>query len=200
VQVFGVIAAAAGIEHGVGELRQGAIPPPALVFQSWPDTPAFEVLAGEPALTLLPDLRLAGVATILVSLALAAWAVAYTRTPRAALGLAGIALVLLVVGGGFGPPLVGAITGFVAALPAAREGGAATRLLARASGWALAVAASSYLALVPGVPLLHEFAGFENDMLTYGLMALAFGGLALALAAARARDAVTARAGGANQS
>jgi hypothetical protein len=50
VQVFGVIAAAAGIEHGVGELRQGAIPPPALVFQSWPDAPAFEVLAGEPAL------------------------------------------------------------------------------------------------------------------------------------------------------
>jgi hypothetical protein len=56
VSVFGVVAALAGIEHGVGALRQGAVAPSTVVIESWPDTASFEVVGGEPAMTLVPNL------------------------------------------------------------------------------------------------------------------------------------------------
>jgi hypothetical protein len=54
ISIFGILAGLAGMEHGVGEIRQGSTRPDTLLIQSWPDTAAFAVLAGEPALTVLP--------------------------------------------------------------------------------------------------------------------------------------------------
>lgn len=54
VATFGVLAALAGIEHGVGEIAEGSGAPPGVVFRSWPDTAGFTVLDGEPAMTLVP--------------------------------------------------------------------------------------------------------------------------------------------------
>ena len=70
IATFGLLAALAGVEHGVGELRQVPLPPPGLVFESWPDVPAFAVLGGEPALTVLPSLAVSGLLTIVVALVL----------------------------------------------------------------------------------------------------------------------------------
>ena len=67
------MAAFAGLEHGVGELTQPNTDPGSLLIESWPHVAAFESLGGEPAVTLIPDLRVAGVVTVLSSLALGWW-------------------------------------------------------------------------------------------------------------------------------
>lgn len=63
ITAFGVVVALAGIEHGVGELLQGATRPDGLFIESWPDTAAFEILSGEPAMTVVPSLLAARRAT-----------------------------------------------------------------------------------------------------------------------------------------
>jgi hypothetical protein len=42
---FGALAAFTGIEHGLGEISQGSVAPPAVVFQSWPHVSAFDPLS-----------------------------------------------------------------------------------------------------------------------------------------------------------
>lgn len=72
-------------------------------------------------MSLIPSFRLSGIATISLSLALAVWAIRASGRHRG-LGMLALALPLLLVGGGFGPPLVAGIAGFFAAL--ARPAGA----------------------------------------------------------------------------
>jgi len=116
VAVFGSLAALAGIEHGVGELLQGSGRPAGLVIQSWPDSAFFRIQSGEPALTVVPDLLAAGILTIAVSLVLLVWSVAFVQRRHGGLVLIGLSLVLLLVGGGFGPPLLGTLVGLTAVL------------------------------------------------------------------------------------
>ena len=73
------MAAPAEVEHGVGELMQPSTVAGSVLIESWPDVAAFERLSGEPAITLILDLRVSGEVTILSSLALGWWAV---RTGR----------------------------------------------------------------------------------------------------------------------
>lgn len=70
ISIFGIVVGLAAIEHGVGEVSQGSARPASLLIQSWPDTAAFTVLAGEPALTVLPTFLLSGILTVIVGLAL----------------------------------------------------------------------------------------------------------------------------------
>ena len=72
---FGAIMALAGMEHGIGEILQGNVAPGGLMIQSWPESAFFHNLAGEPAMTVLPDLLLTGVLAVIVSLALLIWSV-----------------------------------------------------------------------------------------------------------------------------
>src|SRR5512133_1654959 len=58
---LGVLVGFAGVEHGIGGLLQGPGKPGSVVIQSWPDTRAFAPLSGEPAMTMVPDLVVAGV-------------------------------------------------------------------------------------------------------------------------------------------
>ena len=101
------VAGAAGIEHGGGAILQGNVAPAGVFIESWPDAPAYEILSGEPAMALVPNLLASGVLTVLVSLVLVVWSVRYVGWPRGGLVLIGISVVLLLVGGGFGPPILG---------------------------------------------------------------------------------------------
>lgn len=189
VGVFGVLAALAGMEHGVGEILQGPVAPDALVFRSWPTCQAFEILDGEPAFTVLPDLLVSGIATVVVAAMVAAWAVAGMRRKHGSLVLAALSLLLFVVGGGFGPPLLGIILGVGSsrlAAPPLRPT-RASRVMARAWPWALGAGVLGYLGLVPGTLVLHMVWGKPSPALVYGLMVMAFGGVLLALAGARSR-------------
>ena len=156
IATFGVLAALAGVEHGVGELWRGPVPPPGLVIQSWPDVPAFEVLGGSSALTVLPNLvrgphhrrggRVRG-------------GVGDPGPPSArGMVLLLLSVLLLVVGGGFGPPLIGIVLGIVAledpaarALPAAppRSAGPVVAVAAGPGGCWLSGAVAGHHRAVP---------------------------------------------------
>lgn len=189
VGVFGLLAALAGMEHGLGEILQGPVAPEGVVIRSWPGHEAFEIVGGEPAMTLIPNLLVSGVLTVVVSTVLAVWAVTGVQRRHGSLVLVGISLLLLAVGGGFGPPLLGVILGIGASGPGVppRKPGAITRVMARIWPWALGAGVTGYLGLVPGTLALHAVWGSPPDALVYGLIAMAFSGVLLALAGARAR-------------
>jgi hypothetical protein len=191
VAIFGVLVVAfAGIEHGVGEILQGSVAPAGLVIESWPDSEAFAILAGEPAMTLIPNLLLTGVLAVIVAIAVAIWSAGFVHRPHGGLVLIGLSVLLLLVGGGFGPPLVGIIAGIGATrigAPSQRPPGRALRALGQRWRWILGAGVFGYLALFPGMVLLSLVVDVPES-LVYGLSAFAFAALILALIAARARD------------
>jgi hypothetical protein len=190
VGALGALVGLAGVEHGVGEVLQGAGRPEGLMIESWPDVAAFEILAGEPAMTVVPDLLVTGVLAITVGLTVAVWSIWFVGRRRGGLVLIGLSVLLLLVGGGLFPPVIGIALGAVAA----RMGRAADtptrpwrRRLAPAWSWFLTASLVGYLGLMPGMVLASEW-GWANEVLVLGLGAVAFGGFALALVAAPAYD------------
>lgn len=193
VTALGLLAAAVGIEHGLGAIAQGTGAPPGLVFQSWPDAPSFESLDGEPALTLVPDLLATGILAVLTSVAIGIWTVWGARHPRWGLGLLVLSALLLLCGGGFGPPLLGTVAGLLATRAAhtwSTPGGHVTRVAARLWPWPLVVAVASFLTLVPGLQVLYAVRGPVGPELVGLLMVTAFTSTAVAVVVARARDRV----------
>lgn len=192
VRLLGAVAAFAGAEHGVGELTQAPREDTGLFITSWPHVAAFEPLGGEPAMTILPDVRLAGVFTVLVSVSLAWWVARAKATRSDGWILLGFSTLLLVGGGGFGPPLVTVALG-VALLCPVRSGarvaplGAARGAVARRWRQLLVLTVAAFLALVPGVVLL-AMAGIESGLLTATLPLVAFSGLLVTLTGARIHD------------
>jgi hypothetical protein len=195
VAVFGVVAGLAAVEHGVGEVAQGPVAPAGPVIESWPDVEAFQVLAGEPAMTLIGNLLLSGVLTIVVALVFSLWCLRFVARPRDGAVVVALSVLLLLVGGGFGPPLVGLLLGVATmrghvAKPRARS------LTGRAAPlWlpALVVAVAAYLALVPGAVVLDWALGVSSPASVAGLGVLAFAALTTALVAAVGRDRTAAR-------
>ncbi len=114
VTTFGVIAALAGFEHGVGEIMQGNRAPAGIMIESWPDLAFFEIVSGEPAMTIVPNLLLTGILAISVSLIICVWAIRFVQRSYGGLILILLSIILLLVGGGFGPPLLGIILGIAA--------------------------------------------------------------------------------------
>jgi hypothetical protein len=187
----GVLAAYAGVEHGVGELRQGPAELPDTVFESWPDDAAFEALDGEPAMSLLPTYQASGVATVVVAVLMGVWSIWFVDRRFGGAVLVVMSAVLLLVGGGFGPPLLGTVAGVTAmriGVRPARDRGPILRRLGRVWGWCLGVAVAAYLALVPGLPLLYTATGVSEPALVLVLTATAFGALCLAILGARGHD------------
>jgi hypothetical protein len=191
VLTFGLLAGLAGVEHGVGEILQGSVRPEGLAIESWPDSNAFEILGGEPALTVIPNLLMAGIATVIVAVAVVVWSFRFVNRRHGGLVLILLSALLLLVGGGFGPPLIGVIVGFGAtridATPRRRPGRFA-RTLGRVWPWILGAAVLGYLSLLPGTILLDQLLGVNNPVLVPTLSAFSFAGLILALGAARAED------------
>jgi len=191
VLAFGALAALAGIEHGVGAFLQGSVAPSSLVFESWPGTAGFEVVSGEPAMTLIPNLAVSGVLGILVASAVGIWAVWHVDRPRGGVVLIGLSVLLMMVGGGFGPPLIGLVAGATVTRIGRSGGqppGRARAALARVWPWLLGATLVGYLSLVPGMVLVSRFTGFSDPLVVSGLTVFSFTALILTLVAARAHD------------
>ncbi|MFC3893874.1 hypothetical protein ACFOWZ_20550 [Lentzea rhizosphaerae] len=191
VSTFGVLVGLAGIEHGVGEVLQGPVGPAGPVIQSWPDSKAFAILGGEPALTVIPNLLVTGIAAIVVAVAVLTWSVWFVDRRHGGLVLILLSVLLLLTGGGFGPPLIGIIIGIGAArigTAPRRRPGRVAHAVGRVWPWVLGAAVLGYLSLVPGTILLRQFLGVENSWLVAALTVFSFAGLVLALAAAHADD------------
>lgn len=190
VQVLGLVVSAMGAEHGAGEVLQGDRLLAGPVIQSWPDNRFFRIEAGEPAFTVLSHPVAAGVLTLVVAIvfALRVWLI--DRGAHLRRDLLGLSVVLFLVGGGFGPPLLGLAlampAGWVHRRPAVRRAGF-WPLLGAASGSLLAASVVGWLALVPGLPLLDVTVG-ASDALILPIFVAAATLSVLATMAARARD------------
>ena len=193
--VFGLIVALAGIEHGIGEILQGNTRPSSLVFESWPGSPFFEILSGEPAMSLIPNLLISGVLTVIFSLALLVWSILAMRTKSAAIGLILFSIILLLVGGGLGPPLMLLIVGLAATRIGRpfrwwRSQAPDSRVPLFARLWRPAVFAGvvGYLALLPGVPIAEQLVGPLDAGIVVAVIAFSFGSFFLSIIAALAFD------------
>ncbi|HEY0607216.1 MAG TPA: hypothetical protein VGD58_30135 [Herpetosiphonaceae bacterium] len=196
VASFGTLAGLAGIEHGIGEILQGNRAPAGLVIQSWPDAEFFRILNGEPALTIVPNLRLTGILAIGVSLLFLVWTTVFVQRKYGGVVLMLLSLILLLVGGGFGPPLLGVILGLVATrinAPLARAHTVLSpdllRWLSALWPWSLTAGVMAWLFLMPGSLLIHAFVGMTNPdwMVTIAMLA-AFSLLFTTIVTGFARD------------
>ncbi len=194
VRVLGVVAALAGLTSGIGLLLQRNAHTNSLLVRAWPGSDAFAPLDGEPALTGIPDLKVAGAMAALVALVLA-WRSVRVRAERSdAFVLIALSALLLISGGGFRPPLLAFLLG-LAVLLAARPAfgpvprGSTREALGRAWKPLLVLTTAAFLTLFPGVVLLRAVAGVDIPGLPAILTVLAFTWLAITLVAVLAADA-----------
>ncbi len=170
--VAGVLSGLGGITHGVGEVLQGNVAPAGIFIMSWTQGPIATNMGGEPAMTLVPHLLVTGLLATLVGLIIIAWSAFFV--PRRWGGLVSVLLstAMLLVGGGFAPPLIGILAG-VAGLginsPYAwwrSHLSVTTRhLLAQAWPWIFAAFVINGVFLVVGSVLLVYLSGFDNPEL-----------------------------------
>lgn len=195
VATFGALAGLVGIEHGIGALLQGNKAPGAIVFQSWPATAAFRILDGEPAMTLIPNLVASGVLAIFFSLLFFLSSVLFAQRKHGGLVLILLAFAMLLVGAGFGPPLLGLIMGIVATRINApltwwqtHLGTGPRHLLARLWPWSLGACLLAWLSMFPGTILLAQYFGVTDPNLVYAIAFCMFGLLFLTIIVGFARD------------
>ena len=195
VSAFGIMLGIAGIEHGIGEIFQGNIAPSGMVIKSWGESKLFSILAGEPAMTIIPNLLITGILAIIVSLSIMVWAVAFVQRKNGGLVLILLSILLLLVGGGFGPPLIGIIIGAAgtrinAPLPWWRKHLSVNtrRLLSKLWLWSLIASLLSYFYMFPVSIILWHLFGVYNPNIILSVSLFAFGSLLLAVFSGFARD------------
>ena len=148
-----------GIEHGIGEVLQGYGPTDGVYIQSWPHSPFFEIMSGEPAMSVVPNYLLTGVLSILSSCALLVVLVKSNHERRAMILLFVLLVVMLLTGAGFGPPVVGLIAASIAlkknsplkawsGFPAGFHG-----VLSALWPWSFAVCIIAWLMVFPGTAI-----------------------------------------------
>jgi len=103
VAVFGTYAGLLGMEHGYFETLQGNVAPTTLKIMavSGPGLPF--PFGHEPAMTLVPNFLVTGILAILVGLSIILWSVTFVQKKHGAVVLSLLSILLLLVGGGFGP-------------------------------------------------------------------------------------------------
>jgi hypothetical protein len=186
LSTFGALAGLAGIEHGIGESLQGNSAPDGIMIVSWPESELFRIVGGEPAMTIVPNLLVTGILAILVSLVFLVWVTMFVQQKYGGPVLILLSLVMLLVGGGFGPPLLGLILGVAATrinAPftwwRAHLSTSSRRALGKVWPWSFVAGVIAWLFLFPGSLLLDYFVGVTNPERTIAMAALTAFGLLL---------------------
>lgn len=195
ISTFGGFAGLMGIEHGIGEVLQGSKAPDGLVFASWPGSPFFDALGGEPAMSIVPNLLISGMLAILFSLAYTVWAVLLVKRKHSGWVLMALTIPMLLFGAGLFPPVLGLMVGAAATRIHApltwwrkHLSGRTRKLLGTLWPWLFGAALLTWLLMFPGVPVMDHFLGFFNENLIMTLLGGMFVFLILAGIAAFARD------------
>jgi hypothetical protein len=102
-----------GVLHGIGEVLQGSVAPNGIMIEAWP---ALRVVAGEPAMTLVPNFLLTGILAIVMGIIVTIWAAMFIEHKRGGLILILLSIAMLLVGGGLVPVLFGIAAGVIAAV------------------------------------------------------------------------------------
>lgn len=101
--VFGVYAGLLGMEHGYFEALQGnAVPKGLRILAVSPSELPFP-FGHEPAMTIIPTLLVTGILAIVFGLFIVIWAAVFVQKKNAGVILFLLSIILLLVGGGFGP-------------------------------------------------------------------------------------------------
>jgi hypothetical protein len=190
---LGVYAGLLGAAHGALEILQGSSAPGAFMIHAIgpPCQPELMWHGCFPAVTLVPSFRVTGILALAVSLAVAVWAALFVGRKRGGLVLIALALVMLPVGGGIIPVVIGIVAGAVGT----RIHAPPARLEARLSGRSLGALAElwpwplvAYFLWIPSQYALGTF--FNKLMLTnsFPALLLEFALLLLAVLAALAHD------------
>ena len=107
-KVVGILAGLIGVVHGFYETQQGSVAPGGIIITAIGNgCQGFNNCL--PAMTVVPNYLYSGILTIIVALLVIVWSAVRMRTRRGALGLALLSIVLLLVGGGLLPPLLGLV-------------------------------------------------------------------------------------------
>jgi hypothetical protein len=108
---LGIYAGLIAIQHGIFEILQGSRAPDGLMFNAigLPCQPETVWHACFPAMTLIPNLLVTGMATVLAGLGMVIWAVVFIGRKQSGLILGLLSLLVLLVGGGFVPVFIGMI-------------------------------------------------------------------------------------------
>ena len=107
---FGILAGLGGLTHGIGEVLQGSVKPDGIIINSWTQGPIASNMGGEPGMTIIPNLLATGILTTFVSLAIIVCA-ALMHDKKSGQILILLSVLMLLVGGGFGPPIIGILAG-----------------------------------------------------------------------------------------
>ena len=110
--MLGIFAGVGGASHGPGEILQGNMAPSGIIIEAWP---ALTLLAGEPAMTLIPSFSVSGILTVIIGVAVTVWTATTThiRSKGGALVLILLSVMMLFVGGGLIPPVFGVMAGII---------------------------------------------------------------------------------------
>ena len=103
-KIFGVLAGLGGLTHGIGEVLQGNVSTDGIWIYSWAQGPIATNMGGEPGITVVPNMLVTGILAIIVSLTLIVWSVVLIQKKRDGLILIVFSIIMLLVGGGVGPP------------------------------------------------------------------------------------------------
>jgi protein-S-isoprenylcysteine O-methyltransferase Ste14 len=157
VAFLGGYAGILGIQHGSFALLQGATAPAGVVFNAIgpPCQPEMVWHACFPAMTLIPNLRVTGIAAIIVGFLLLVWALRFVQRRHGGWALGLLAVLLLLVGGGFVPVFIGLVAAAASHGLQRPVAGSRFAAVARAWPWPLVVMAL----WLPGSWLLGHFFG-----------------------------------------
>ena len=109
--IFGVLAGLGGITHGIGETLQGNVAPSGITINSWTEGPIATTMGGDPAMTIVPNLLVTGMLTILISIVVMIFAAAFIQRKSGGVIQILLSIIMLLVGGGFAPPIIGILAG-----------------------------------------------------------------------------------------
>jgi hypothetical protein len=191
---FGILAGLGGLTHGIGEVLQGNVKPVGIIVDSWTQGPIATNMGGEPGMTIVPNLLVTGILTILVSLAVVACA-AFVRGRNSGRALILLSVTMLLVGGGFGPPIIGILAG-VAGTGIGRPltwwrrrlSASARRVLATFWPWVFGISVLNGVLLVIGSVILVYLFDLNNPDLFTNSFFLSIPSLLLTIAIGRAVD------------
>ncbi|MBN2413472.1 hypothetical protein JXQ31_17470 [candidate division KSB1 bacterium] len=196
---LGILAGVMGIEHGIGEVLEGYRPTEGLLIRSWPDSPFFEIMAGEPAMTIIPYYLLSGLLSILFSCVFLVVLVKSNHDRKAIIFLLALLVAMLLTGAGFGPPVLGLIAVSIASkknsslgtwsrLPVRHH-----QVLSALWPWSLAICLIAWLMIFPGAPLVALYTGSDDPLLMIIPILVGFATIPTTLLFGFSRD-ITARA------
>jgi hypothetical protein len=101
--VFGIYAGFLGMEHGFFETLQGNAAPAHLRILAVSPRELPFPFGHEPAMTVIPNFLVTGTAAMLCGFAMIAWSTQFLHGKRGGAVLSLLSVILLLVGGGFGP-------------------------------------------------------------------------------------------------